>query len=127
MSILILAQESNEYGRGVMTSRPAVSVVPHWNHAGIISISIIGTIVCMMLAYGIGVYLSFGAKMDIVRGRKDITTLREQVALLENEVLQKEQAIAVIHAEVIETMEEVSSIEFIGSESVAQSRGTHTP
>lgn len=127
MSILILAQESNEYGRGVMTSSPAVAITPRGNHAGIISISIMSAIVCMMLAYGIGVYLSFGAKMDIVRGRKDIATLREQVALLENEVVQKEQAIAVIHAEVIETMEDVSSIEFIGSESVAQSRGRHTP
>lgn len=127
MSILILAQESNEYGRGVMTSCPAVAVIPRWNHAGLISIGIMGAIVCTILAYGIGVYFSFGAKMDIVRGRKDIAALREQVALLENEVLQKEQAIAVVHVEVIETMEEVSSIEFIGSESVAQSRGTHTP
>lgn len=108
-------------------SRPVVAVISRWNHAGIISISIMGALVCTILAYGIGVYLSFDAKMDIMRGRKDIATLREQVALLENEVLQKEQAIVVVHAEVIETMEEVSSIEFIGSESVAQSRGTHTP
>lgn len=127
MSILILAQESNEYCRSVTTSRSAVATCARWNRAGITSIGIMGAIVCMILAYGIGVYLSFGAKMDIVRGRKDIATLREQVAGLENEVLQKEQALAVVHAEVIETMEEVSSIEFIGFENVAQSRGTHTP
>ena len=127
MSILILAQESNEYGRGVMTSRPAVVFILRWNRAGIVSIGIMGAIVCMMLVYGIGVYYSLGIKMDIVRGRKDIAMLREQVAGLEHEVLQREQAIAVAHAEVIETMEKVSSIEFIGSESVAQSGGAHTP
>ena len=127
MSILILAQESNEYGRGIMTSRPAAAFIVRWNRAGIISIGIMSAIACMMLVYGSGFYISFGTKMDIVQGRKEIATLREQVAGLEHEVMQREQAIAVMHAEVIETMEKVSSIEFIGSESVAQSGGAHTP
>ena len=128
MSILILTHENGDYGQaGSMMPQVAVVGLPRWNPAGITSVLIMSVILCAALVYGIGFYLSFGAEMDIARGRKDVSLLREQVAELEHEVLQQEQTIAVTYVDVIGVMEEVSSIQFIEHESVAQSMSMHTP
>lgn len=123
MSVLILTQE--QYYQS--SEKKAVPYTASVSHGRNLSKYLIGGIVLCLVLYAVGLYVAFGAEMDIARGRREIAALREEVALLEHHALQKEQAIGAAHAEVIERMEQVSSLRFIDHDNVAQSVSIQNP